>query len=206
MIRRTPPLFKPDLRESMSDATATVQAASLAQRPKRADARRNFDKLLAAAAAAFAQDGADASLEDIARRAGVGIGTLYRNFPTREALLEAVYVDEVQEMSRSAAAAASSLSKLRRASARLGRCARLAAWTVAVASLMDSRRSGLKSGGTLRYSVRQNRRKPPDDSEDASSLATESPPARSPPACRPCCTAGAPLRAGRFRTAPDRPR
>ena len=87
----------------MSAATATVQAASLAQRPKRADARRNFDKLLAAAAAAFAEDGADASLEDIARRAGVGIGTLYRNFPTREALLEAVYVDEVQEMSRSAA-------------------------------------------------------------------------------------------------------
>src|SRR3954468_22848733 len=87
----------------MSDSTATVQAASLAQRPKRAAARRNFDKLLAAAAAAFAQDGADASLEDIARRAEVGIGTLYRNFPTREALLEAVYVDEVQEMSRSAA-------------------------------------------------------------------------------------------------------
>lgn len=65
------------------------------QRPQRADARRNFDALLAAAREAFTQHGANASLEDIARRAGVGVGTLYRNFPTREHLIEAVYVDEV---------------------------------------------------------------------------------------------------------------
>ena len=74
--------------------------SDLLQRPKRADARRNYDKLLAAAAEAFAEDGSEASLEDIARRAGVGIGTLYRNFPTRHALLEAVYIGEVQEMAR----------------------------------------------------------------------------------------------------------
>ena len=65
------------------------------RRPQRADARRNFDALLAAARAAFAEHGTSASLEDIARRAGVGIGTLYRNFPTRDALVEAVYLDEV---------------------------------------------------------------------------------------------------------------
>jgi AcrR family transcriptional regulator len=86
----------------MSDVT-TTQATGLAQRPKRADARRNYEKLLAAAGDAFAQDGPAASLEDIARRAGVGIGTLYRHFPTRQDLLEAVYVDEVEEMSRRAA-------------------------------------------------------------------------------------------------------
>lgn len=54
----------------------------------RADARRNYDRLLAEAHTAFAEHGVDASLEEVARRAGVGIGTLYRHFPTREALLE----------------------------------------------------------------------------------------------------------------------
>ncbi len=68
------------------------------QRPQRADARRNFDALLAAARDAFAADGIGASLEDIARRAGVGIGTLYRNFPTRDVLIEAVYVAEVEKL------------------------------------------------------------------------------------------------------------
>jgi AcrR family transcriptional regulator len=66
-------------------------------RPLRADARRNYERLLTAAAAAFAEHGADdTSLEEIARRAGVGIGTLYRHFPTRDALLEAVYRDQVE--------------------------------------------------------------------------------------------------------------
>jgi AcrR family transcriptional regulator len=64
-------------------------------RPMRADARRNHDKLLAVAKVAFAENGPEASLDDIARRAGVGAGTLYRHFPTREALIEAVYRDEV---------------------------------------------------------------------------------------------------------------
>jgi AcrR family transcriptional regulator len=65
----------------------------------RADARRNYQRLLAAAAEAFAERGADdVSLEEIARRAGVGIGTLYRHFPTRQALLEAVYRDQVDAL------------------------------------------------------------------------------------------------------------
>jgi AcrR family transcriptional regulator len=75
-------------------------ATQIPQRPKRADAARNYDKLMAAALEAFTTEGEDASLEGIARRAGVGIGTLYRNFPTRQALLEAVYVDEVEGICR----------------------------------------------------------------------------------------------------------
>jgi len=61
----------------------------------RSDARRNRERLLAAATAAFAEHGADAPLEDIARRAGVGIGTLYRHFPTRLALQEGVFRSQV---------------------------------------------------------------------------------------------------------------
>src|SRR3954465_786648 len=72
-------------------------------RPKRADARRNYEKVLAAAREAFAEGGESTALEEIARRAGVGIGTLYRHFPNRQALLEAVYVDEVDGICRSAA-------------------------------------------------------------------------------------------------------
>ena len=72
-------------------------------RPKRADARRNYENVVAAAREAFADGGASTSLEEIARRAEFGIGTLYRHFTNRQALLEAVYVDEVAELCRSAA-------------------------------------------------------------------------------------------------------
>ncbi|HET6501407.1 MAG TPA: TetR/AcrR family transcriptional regulator [Amycolatopsis sp.] len=72
------------------------------RRPNRADARRNFDALLAAAAEAFTELGAEVPLEEIARRAGVGIATLYRNFPTREDLMECVYVTSVEELCRHA--------------------------------------------------------------------------------------------------------
>lgn len=71
-------------------------------RPMRADAKRNRDLLVAAAREAFTERGSDASLEDIARRAGVGVGTLYRHFPNRQALIESVYVEEVQALCRSA--------------------------------------------------------------------------------------------------------
>jgi AcrR family transcriptional regulator len=76
---------------------------SLLERPKRADARRNYEKVLAAAREAFAEGGESTALEEIARRAGVGIGTLYRHFPNRQALLEAVYLNEVDEVCRTAA-------------------------------------------------------------------------------------------------------
>jgi AcrR family transcriptional regulator len=84
-------------------ATTGASVQTLISRPKRADARRNYEKVLAAAREAFAESGDSTSLEEIARRAGVGIGTLYRNFPNRQALLEALYVDEVEEVCRVAA-------------------------------------------------------------------------------------------------------
>ena len=75
------------------------------RRPQRADAARNFDALLTAAREVFSEQGVAASLEDVARRAGVGIGTLYRNFPTRQELVEAVYVGEIRELCGAARAA-----------------------------------------------------------------------------------------------------
>jgi|SRR4051794_12999618 AcrR family transcriptional regulator len=82
--------------------SSQTDVAPLSKRPKRADALRNYEKLVAAAREAFTEADRSASLEDIARRAGVGIGTLYRNFPTRTDLVQAVYVDEVEALSRSA--------------------------------------------------------------------------------------------------------
>jgi AcrR family transcriptional regulator len=68
-------------------------------RPMRADARRNYDRLVATAREAFAEYGPEAPLDVIARRTGVGPGTLYRHFPSRESLLEAAYRGEVAELS-----------------------------------------------------------------------------------------------------------
>jgi AcrR family transcriptional regulator len=68
------------------------------ERAQRADARRNRERLLAAATEAFAEAGTDVSLEAIAKRAGVGIGTLYRHFPSRAALVEAAYRSEVDHL------------------------------------------------------------------------------------------------------------
>jgi len=70
---------------------------SLDRKP-RADAQRNRERLIDAAKAAFAQTGPDASLEEVARRAEVGIGTLYRHFPTREAVVKAVYRRELEQL------------------------------------------------------------------------------------------------------------
>jgi AcrR family transcriptional regulator len=73
----------------------TTNTPAQSQTPMRSDARRNRERLLAAATEAFAEHGANAPLEDIARRAGVGIGTLYRHFPTRLALQEGVFRSQV---------------------------------------------------------------------------------------------------------------
>ncbi len=88
---------------STPPVTASETAPTLLERPRRADARRNYEALLTAAREAFAEGGEATSLESIAERAGVGIGTLYRNFPNRQALIEALYVDEVEEVCRTAA-------------------------------------------------------------------------------------------------------
>jgi AcrR family transcriptional regulator len=77
--------------------------ATTTPRPLRADAQRNRDKLLFAAAEAFADEGEDVALEAIAARAGVGIGTLYRHFPSREALVAAAYRNEVDALCAAAA-------------------------------------------------------------------------------------------------------
>jgi len=78
-----------------------VSAPEITRKP-RADAQRNRERLIDAAKAAFAQTGPDVSLEEIARRAEVGIGTLYRHFPTRDAVVEAVYRREVQQLADAA--------------------------------------------------------------------------------------------------------
>ncbi|GAA4181048.1 TetR/AcrR family transcriptional regulator [Streptosporangium oxazolinicum] len=67
-------------------------------RPLRADARRNRDRLLEVAVRAFSHDGPDVTLDAIAKAAGVGIGTLYRHFPTREALIEEAYRSELNRL------------------------------------------------------------------------------------------------------------
>ncbi|MGV9679257.1 TetR/AcrR family transcriptional regulator [Nocardia sp. NPDC003482] len=76
--------------------------ASPTQRPMRADARRNYERIVAVAREAFSEHGPEAPLDDIARRAGVGAGTLYRHFPNREALMEAVYRSAVEGLAQRA--------------------------------------------------------------------------------------------------------
>jgi AcrR family transcriptional regulator len=78
--------------------TAAIAQADKTARKPRADAVRNRERVLEAAKVVFSAGGADASLEAVAEAAGVGIGTLYRHFPTREALFEAVYRREVQQL------------------------------------------------------------------------------------------------------------
>jgi AcrR family transcriptional regulator len=84
---------------SPSSPTAAVPEA---KRPQRADARRNYDRLVAAARTELREHESGASLEEIARRARVGIGTLYRHFPTRLDLLEAVYREDVEALAAQA--------------------------------------------------------------------------------------------------------
>ena len=81
-------------------------------RKPRADAQRNRELILEAAKHAYTEHGADATLDDIARRAGVGPGTLYRHFPTREALIEAVYRNEVDKLTAAAQRYADTLAPL----------------------------------------------------------------------------------------------
>ena len=87
-----------DTNRTEPEAQAATGSAATPPRILRADARRNVERLIAAARDAFAVHGPQASLDDIARNAGVGSGTLYRHFPTRLALLEAVYRDGVERL------------------------------------------------------------------------------------------------------------
>ena len=78
-------------------------ATTTTERPLRADAQRNRERLLEAAVRAFSAEGPDVTLDAIAKEAGVGIGTLYRHFPTREALIEAAYRNELARLCDAAA-------------------------------------------------------------------------------------------------------
>ena len=96
----------PALRATKERGAEAVRPA----RKPRADGRRNRERLMETAKAAFAEVGADVSLDEIARRAGVGIGTLYRHFPTRDAIVEAVYRREVEQLAGAATRLLESLS------------------------------------------------------------------------------------------------
>jgi AcrR family transcriptional regulator len=76
----------------------------------RADARRNYERIVATAREVFFEHGIEAPLDDVVKRAGVGAGTLYRHFPTREVLIEAVYRSEIEEIADIAQALAKELS------------------------------------------------------------------------------------------------
>jgi len=81
-------------------------------RKPRSDAQRNRERILEVAKKAFTRFGADASLDDIAKQAGVGAGTLYRHFPTRDALIEAVYRSEVEKLAAAARTFAGEMSPI----------------------------------------------------------------------------------------------
>jgi len=82
---------------------SVLKPMTVTHRPLRADAQRNHEKLLSAAKEAFAAEGEDVALETVAARAGVGIGTLYRHFPNRDALVVAAYQHEVDALCAAAA-------------------------------------------------------------------------------------------------------
>lgn len=84
----------------MTDTSASLQphAEEPSARPLRADARRNRALLLSAARDVFSEQGRDAQIDDVARRAGLGVGTVYRHFPTKEALLEALAIDKFERL------------------------------------------------------------------------------------------------------------
>ena len=81
------------------------QLVAPGDKPLRADARRNHEKVLAAARAVFSEHGRDAQMDDVARRAGVGVGTVYRHFPTKEALIEALMVAAFEAIAEKAESA-----------------------------------------------------------------------------------------------------
>ncbi len=112
-------------------------------RPVRSDARRNREKLVAVARAAFAAADGTVALETIAREAGVGIGTLYRHFPTREALVEAVYAAELDDVTASAPAL---LGELPPEAALRAWMDRYSAFVETKRGMADSLRASLASG------------------------------------------------------------
>ena len=127
-------------------------------RPLRADARRNRDKLLTVAASSFALAGAGASLEGIAREAGVGIGTLYRHFPTRESLVLAAYWHEVERLCDTADELLATLPPDRALREWMGRLTRYAITKRGMAEALTAATSSEGAGAAAR--VRPGGRRP----------------------------------------------
>jgi AcrR family transcriptional regulator len=120
-----------------------------ATRKPRADGQRNREKLLETAKQAFAEIGAEVSLDEIARRAGVGIGTLYRHFPTRDAIIEAVYRREVEQL----AVAATRLLETLPPGAALHDWMRLFIDYIATKKVMASALSAIAGGAAAIYAA-----------------------------------------------------
>ena len=121
-------------------------------RAQRADARRNRDKLLAAATQAFAEEGDAVALETIAARAGVGVGTLYRHFPSRDALVAAAYLNEVDAL---CAAAADLLASLPADQALRAWAERFAGYIATKRSMGDALRSAVGSDAPMFAETRE---------------------------------------------------
>ncbi|WP_103349440.1 TetR/AcrR family transcriptional regulator [Amycolatopsis sp. CA-128772] len=121
-------------------------------RPVRSDARRNRDKLVAVARAAFAAAAGTVALEAVAREAGVGIGTLYRHFPTREALVEAVYAAELDDVTAGAPALLERLPPERALRAWMDR---YAAFVATKRGMADVLRASVASGRIATPATRQ---------------------------------------------------
>jgi AcrR family transcriptional regulator len=132
------------VQASQLQGTGQIQGAGQAQaRRPRADAERNRARLLDAARAAFASGQAPVTLEQIARDAGVGIGTLYRHFPTREALVEAIYRKELADLCAGAGDLLEALSPERALRAWMDR---FADWVAAKREMADALRAIFASG------------------------------------------------------------
>jgi AcrR family transcriptional regulator len=115
-----------------------------ASRPLRADAQRNREKILTTAARVFAEEGLDAHFERIAKEAGVGSGTLYRNFPSREALIEAAYRNEVAKLCDAAPGLLRQLPPRQALRAWMGR---FLDYSTAKLGMADALRAVIASGG-----------------------------------------------------------
>ncbi|RDG36233.1 TetR family transcriptional regulator [Streptomyces corynorhini] len=133
-------------------ATSAATVAAATGRPARSDARRNREKLLAAARTVFAAADGAVALEAIAREAGVGIGTLYRHFPTREALVEAVYAAELDEVTASAPAL---LARFPPEDALRAWMDRYAAFVATKRGMADTLRAGWASGSIATPTTRE---------------------------------------------------
>jgi AcrR family transcriptional regulator len=119
--------------------------STIVSKPLRADARRNREKVLTAASAAFAEAGLDAQIDDIARRAGVGVGTVYRHFPTKEALVAALAEAHFERLADIVEASAPDEEPWEALRAAMWRCASITADDVALCEVLGGHQRAVES-------------------------------------------------------------